>query len=243
MGLEAGVRVFDAFYCEDYLRGSVPEAMLGRLERAGAEMIPVAPHVFDRLSSRRSGSGIVATFATFEATVNELTLTGDELVIVLDRLQKPHNVGMLIRTADAAGAGAVVLLDPCADPFDPAAVRAGMGSQFNVPIVWASDVGLLFHELRDRGLRTVAADPHVGAPWGAGLWEGGVALVLGCEPKGLAEDVRTHADGFARLPIIGKADSLNVSVAGGALMYAWLRAGHADGARSEPDTRTPPEDT
>jgi TrmH family RNA methyltransferase len=69
----------------------------------------------------------------------------------------------------------------------------------------------------------VGADPHLGATWGAGLWRGGVALVLGNEARGLSDDVAAQIDAWARLPIVGKAESLNVAVAGGVLMYAWLR--------------------
>jgi len=71
--------------------------------------------------------------------------------------------------------------------------------------------------------RLPAAPPHLGATWGEGLWRGGVALVLGNEARGLSDDVAAHIDAWAKLPIVGKAESLNVAVAGGVLMYAWLR--------------------
>jgi TrmH family RNA methyltransferase len=151
-------------------------------------------------------------------------LTGSELVVVLDRLQDPGNMGTLIRTADAVGAAAVILIEPCVDPFDPKTVRGSMGSLFNVPLVRTEDVQALFDRLRDQGLKAIGADAHQGQTWGQGLWRGGVALILGNEARGLSEDVCTHVKNWARLPIVGKAESLNVAVAGGVLMYAWLQA-------------------
>jgi TrmH family RNA methyltransferase len=82
----------------------------------------------------------------------------------------------------------------------------------------------LFARLRKGGLRLVGADARLGADWGEGLWMGGVALILGNEARGLSDDVRAHLQDWARLPIVGQAESLNVAVAGGVLMYAWLRA-------------------
>ena len=87
---------------------------------------------------------------------------------------------------------------------------------------------MLFDFLQAGHLRVVGADARQGAAWGASLWEGGVALVLGNEARGLSPDVRAHVQAWARLPIVGKAESLNVAVAGGVLMYLWLDANHPE---------------
>jgi TrmH family RNA methyltransferase len=110
------------------------------------------------------------------------------------------------------------------DPFDPKVVRGSMGSLFNVPLVRTADVPALFAWLRSHSLPAVGADAHRGVAWGEGLWSGGVALVLGNETRGLSTDVAQHVEAWARLPMAGRAESLNVAVAGGVLMYAWLRA-------------------
>jgi TrmH family RNA methyltransferase len=110
------------------------------------------------------------------------------------------------------------------DPFDPKTVRGTMGSLFNVPLLRTSDLSDLISWLKDGGLRLVGTHAHRGAAWGEGLMTDGVALVLGNEARGLSNDVRPFIEAWARLPIVGKAESLNVSVAGGVLMYAWLQA-------------------
>lgn len=148
------------------------------------------------------------------------------LVVVLDRLQDPGNLGTLIRTADAVGADGVALVEPCVDVFDPRAVRGTMGSLFTVPLARCGDVTALAAWLRTNGYRVVGADAHGGAVWGEGVFEGeeGVALVLGNEARGLSPDVDAIVEARVRLPIVGRAESLNVAVAGGVLMYGWLKA-------------------
>ncbi len=222
LALRAGARPQTVFVCYQELAPDVA-GLLEQFHAAGAELIPVSPSVMEALAEREAAEGLVVTFDLFQATLDDLRLNGNDLVLVLDRLQDPGNLGTLIRTADAAGAAGVVLLEPCVDPFDPKVVRGSMGSLFHVPIVHSDDAAGLFSQLRGRGLRIIAADAHRGVDWGEGLWQGGVALALGNEARGLSPDVVPHIDAWARLPIPGRAESLNVAVAGGVLMYAWLR--------------------
>jgi TrmH family RNA methyltransferase len=223
MALDAGGRPIQAFYCPEHVADPEVPALLARLHQAGVPTLTLAPQVMQALSQREVSQGIVATFALFETTLDALALRGHELVVVLDRLQDPGNMGTLIRTADAVGAAAVVLIEPCVDPFDPKTVRGSMGSLFNVPLVRTADVPALFAALVRSGLRPVGASAHDGKAWGEGILGGGVALVLGNEARGLSADVGAHIHHWAHLPMVGKAESLNVAVAGSVLMYAWLR--------------------
>ena len=116
-----------------------------------------------------------------------------------------------------------MLLEPCVDLFDPAAVRGSMGSLFNVPVVRVGESEELFARLKEQGLLVIGADPYEGELWHRGGWEGGVALMLGNEAKGLSEEVRPHVETWVRLPMAGGVESLNVSVVGGVLMYEWMR--------------------
>ena len=156
------------------------------------------------LSERDEPQGIVATFHIPEASLADVKLSGRELVVVLDRLQDPGNLGTLIRTADAAGAAAIILVEPCVDPLDPKTLRGSMGSLFNMPVISTKDVAGLFAWLRGRGLRPIGADPHRGALWGEGLWRGGVALVLGNEARGLSPDVAAQVSTMPGCPSSAK---------------------------------------
>jgi TrmH family RNA methyltransferase len=220
----AGTHPIEVFYCEELFTGTEAPALLERFRQTEADLVPVSEYVMQALSERDTPQGIATTFTLFETPLEELQLNGHDLVIVLDRLQDPGNVGTLIRTADAVGAAAVILIEPCADPFDPKTVRGSMGSLFNVPLARTEDVPALFDRLRDRGLRIVGADTHRGKIPEQESWKGGVTLILGNEARGLSEDVWPHIEEWARLPIVGEAESLNVAVAGGVLMYAWLQA-------------------
>jgi TrmH family RNA methyltransferase len=223
------VKPLELFYCEELFTGETASRLLRDLSEAGAEPIHVAPHVLDTLSEREASQGLAATFdlSALEASLDELPGVGafePGLVLVLDRLQDPGNLGTLIRTADAVGARAVALLEPCVDPFDPKTVRGTMGSLFSIPFARVSDVEELWSWFERCGLRPVGADATEGRTvWEADVLAGPVALVLGNEARGVGPDLRARLTGYVGLPILGKAESLNVSIAGGVLMYEWLR--------------------
>ena len=134
MALDAGATPHEVFFCPAQFAGPEAEALIARFRLAGGELLPVAPNVMAALSERDEPQGIVATFHIPAASLADLKLTGRELVLVLDRLQDPGNLGTLIRTADAVGAAAIILIEPCVDPFDPKTLRGSMGSLFNVPV-------------------------------------------------------------------------------------------------------------
>lgn len=220
------VKPLELFYSPELFTGETAPRLQHQLAEAGAEMIEVAPHVLATLSERDTSQGLAATFAlsSFELSLDSLDLRMPGLVIVLDKLQDPGNLGTLMRTADAAGALALALLEPCVDPFDPKTVRGAMGSLFTIPFIRTEDLAGLFKRLADSGFRPVGADGAHGAPpWQSDILKGPVALVLGNEARGLSPELAPYLAGYVRLPLRGRAESLNVAVAGGTLMYEWLR--------------------
>jgi TrmH family RNA methyltransferase len=227
MALDAGHAPAQVFYCSEQFAGAQGPALIDRFAQTGAELLQVTPQVMAALSDRDGPQGIVATFPLFAARLADLRLAGSELVLVLDRPQDPGNLGGLIRTADAVGAAAVVIVEPAVDPFDPKAIRASMGSLFNLPVVLTADPDAL-DALAQRGILPAGASEHEGEPWGETALIGGCALVLGNEARGLSPDVSPRIRRWVSLPMRGKAESLNVSVAGGVLMYLWLRANNAN---------------
>jgi len=233
MALGAGAQPVEVFYCESQLTELEAVTLRNIARQSDAKMIAVSPKVMGTLCERDAPQGMVAAFSLFETPLQSLSVGGSSLIVVLDRLQDPGNLGTLIRTSDAVGAAAVILIEPSVDPFDPKAVRGTMGSLFNVPLVKASDVLGLFAWFQKNGLRVVGTDAERGGIWVDDLWKDGVALVLGNEARGLSNDVRPLVEVWARLPIVGKAESLNVAVAGGVLMYAWLRANMGEQGSSQ----------
>jgi len=220
--LAAGANPVEAWVAPELLDDAA-RTLLARLRERGAAVVEVSAGVMATLSEREPPQGILVTFPIPHAAWTELRLAGRELVVVVDRLQDPGNVGALVRTAAAVGASAVVLISPCADPFDPKAVRGGMGSVFQVPILESSDPAEAIGALRGAGLRIVGAVARDGADPRIAL-AGGVALLLGNEARGLSPDLAPLAQERVSLPLPGGAESLNVAVAGGVLMYCWLWA-------------------
>jgi TrmH family RNA methyltransferase len=236
----ARVKPLELFYSEDLFTGETAPRLLAQLTQAGADAIPVVPHVLDSLSERDVSQGLAATFALsdLEYSLDELHLakpsnllslrpfapSPPRLLLILDKLQDPGNLGTLIRTADAVGVQGVVLLEPCVDPFDPKTVRGTMGSLFTVPFARTKNGPEALAQLAQTGYRLVGADGRQGElPWLGDVLAGPVALVLGNEARGLSSELRPHLHAYVRLPLRGHAESLNVSVAGGTLMYEWLR--------------------
>ncbi len=224
------IKPLEIFYNEELFTGETAPRLLAQLTQAGAEAIPVAPHVMDSLSERDVSQGLAATFAlsNLETSLDELISPPapplPRLLLILDKLQDPGNLGTLVRTADAVGVRAVILLEPCVDPFDPKTVRGTMGSLFTVPFTRVKDIAGVAVRLNQAGYRLVGADGRQGdLPWQNEVLVGPVALVLGNEARGLSREVRPHVQDYVRLPLRGHAESLNVSVAGGTLMYEWLR--------------------
>lgn len=241
------VKPLELFYSEELFTGPTAPRLLKQLTQAGAEAIPVAAHVLDSLSEREVSQGLAATFSLsdLEWSLDEMGEAASQrkseaakqrvsedsppafqpsLLLLLDQLQDPGNLGTLIRTADAVGAAGAILLEPCVDPFDPKTVRGTMGSLFTLPFTRVKNMAETATKLKAWGYRLVGADGQQGDfPWQSEVLAGPVALALGNEARGLSLEVRPHLDDYIRLPLRGHAESLNVSVAGGTLMYEWLR--------------------
>jgi TrmH family RNA methyltransferase len=224
------VRPLEVFYCENLFTSETAPGLLESLRAAGAEPVPVTEAVLETVSRRVHSQGLVATFAA-ASMASPLTawpppVTGrPTLYVLIDRPQYPGNVGTVVRTADAVGASGVLLVEPAADPLDPKAVRASMGSVFSVPIASVAAPDDLIVWSARSGLQWVAADVEAGDPiWETDALEGTVGLILGNEAAGPQPRIRALADRIIHLPQRGRADSLNVAVAGGILMYEWLRA-------------------
>ena len=219
----------ELFYSEELFTGETAPRLRAELVRAGAEPVPVTPQVLDTLSERETSQGLACTFLRQELawSLDELearVARQPSLLLILDKLQDPGNLGTLIRTADAVGAQGVILLRPCVDPFDPKTVRGTMGSIFSVPIIETELTEDLCARLVKLGYRPVGADARQGElAWQRETLAGPVALVLGNEARGLSQALHPYLSDYVSLPLHGRAESLNVAVAGGVLMYEWLR--------------------
>jgi len=229
--LEAGVVVEAAFVCDGLLAGPDARAVLDGLDRAGVRPLRLTERAFGSVAFGDRWDGIVAVVRTPATGLDQLRLPADPLVVVLEGIEKPGNLGAVLRTADGAGVDAVIAAAPRTDLFNPNVIRASAGTAFGVPLA-AGPTAEVVDRLRDDGIRIVAT--RVGASrryWDADL-RGPVAIVLGSEADGLTDAWTGPGIEAIGIPMAGIADSLNVSVAAAVLLYE---------ARRQRDA--PPSDT
>lgn len=220
--LEAGVRVETAYLAPSLLRGEGRD-LAAALRSAGVPCLELAEAAFARASRRQGPDGVLAVIRPPRRSLDALRLSEAPLLLVSVGTEKPGNLGGLVRSADAAGADAVLAVDGAgADPWNPGVIRASMGSVFALPLV-ACDAVEARTWLAARSLRTVATSPAAEVDvWDADL-TGGVAIVLGPEHAGLDAAWLEAATTRVRVPMRGAADSLNVGVAGALLLFEALR--------------------
>jgi RNA methyltransferase, TrmH family len=216
--LEAGVSFEDVFFCPPLVRSAGTEAVVRLLEERQATIVPVSEKAYAKVAFGDRPDGIVAVIHAPSTDLKDIVLPPDPLVVVLEGVEKPGNIGAVARSADGAGANALVLADPRTDVYNPNAIRASVGTIFALPL-GAHATPHVRHFLASQNVRVVAARPDGGAlPWEVDL-TGAIALVLGNEAEGLGERWVGDEVIGVRIPMLGVADSLNVSVAAAILLY------------------------
>jgi TrmH family RNA methyltransferase len=187
------------------------------------ERLLLAPELFDSLTDRDERPELLLVAEIPHRLLEDAPRRNDLLVVVLDRITSPGNLGTIVRTADALGAHAVVTVGHAASPWDPQAVRASTGSLFEVPVVAADGPEDLEAFCRRRGLTIVATDEAGDVDITSATISRPCALLLGNETAGLSRTLRDLADVTVRIPITGSASSLNVAIAAGIALHELAR--------------------
>jgi TrmH family RNA methyltransferase len=217
-GLEAGASVVEAFICEPLLAGADARAVLDRLTERGVTVHLVTETVFARIGFGERAEGAIGVVRIPSLELGNLALPEDPLVVVIEGVEKPGNLGAVLRSADGAGADAVIAADPRTDPFNPNAIRASSGTVFTVQLAAASTLATL-DWLRSRGIRIVAARVDGERLYTDADLSGPVAIAFGAESEGLSAAWSATGIEPIRLPMLGAADSLNVSVSAAVVLY------------------------
>jgi RNA methyltransferase, TrmH family len=216
--LDAGSEVVEAFVCEPLLAGPDARAALDTLRARGVPTQSTSEAVFAKLAFGERAEGILAVVRIPSTALADLVLPDDPLVVVIEGVEKPGNVGAVLRSADGAGADAVIAASPRTDLFNPNAIRASAGTMFTVP-TGAAPTQEVLAWLGDRGLRIVAARVGVGQRYTDADLTGPLALILGAEADGLTDAWMATGVEAVSLPMLGVADSLNVSTSAAILLY------------------------
>jgi RNA methyltransferase, TrmH family len=225
--IAVGVRPLEIFVCEPLCHSDDAQKLLAALPTCGGEVMHVAEPVFERLAFGQRAEGVLGIAEMPHPTLASLTLKSNNpasapLIAVLECVEKPGNVGAVLRSADAAGVSAVILADGRTDLYNPNAIRASLGTIFSMPVCEATN-GDTLAWLRERDFAIVAARVDGSVPYTQVDYRRPTAIVLGSEAAGLsttwtADDIRA-----VRLPMRGAADSLNVSVTAAVLFYEAIR--------------------
>jgi TrmH family RNA methyltransferase len=216
--LDARVPVDAAFVCEPLVRSADAHAALSRLRDAGGVLLTTSPVVFDKLAFGDRVDGILAIVEVPPTGLDRLRLPADPLVVVIEGVEKPGNLGAILRTADGAGVDALLVASPRTDVFNPNTIRASLGTVFTVPLAVApTDEVMAF--LQQVPTRIVAARVDADVLYTDVDLRGPVAVAVGNEAGGLTAAWSGPNVTAVRLPMLGAADSLNVSAAAAILLY------------------------
>ena len=192
-------------------------------EFAAARTVYVSKEVYAKIAYRGGTEGVIAEVRWKERSLDEL-LTGKDspLIMVMERVEKPGNLGAVLRSADAAGADGVILCDPLTDLYNPNLIRASIGAIFTVPVVACTSAEAIAW-LKANNIRILTAQLQDSAPYYDVDMTCGTALVMGTEATGLTDAWRQAADAHILIPMLGRLDSLNVSVSAAILLYEAVR--------------------
>ena len=220
--LQNGIHPLTLFTCPPLFLGSNEPALIERCRAAGAQILECTEPVFCKMAYRDRPEGLLAVARQFHRRLEELPLPSNPLLLAVEGVEKPGNLGTLIRSADAAGADAVLVADPRTDLFNPNVVRASTGILFALPVV-VTDSATLLSWLRRQKIALLAASPHATLDMYDADLTRPVAIAVGAEQYGLSELWMREADRTVRIPMRGQADSLNVAQAATLLLYEALR--------------------
>ena len=220
MAAEAGWALRLCLVTEKAAREERVQRILEKLEARRCPLFAVTPEVYRKASDTEAPQGILLVLEERAASLEALTGCGELLAVVLDGVQDPGNAGTIVRTADAAGADAVICLSDTIDLFSAKAVRASMGSAFHVPIVCGVPHETLREFLQSQRVRLLAGDlDETAQPYPMADYGGRVALAFGNEGGGISDAVRRMAQEKVFIPMFGRAESLNVATAAALLLY------------------------
>ncbi len=222
LALEAGVALNATWLCPTLPRFAKQADLRGRLEAAGVPITEVNDTVFERLAYQENPDGWLAVAPLMRPELDSLQLPPAALILVCEAIEKPGNLGAMLRTADAAGAHALIVCDANTDVNNPNVIRASRGALFSVPLAVATSSEALTW-LKKRGIQIVAATPAATRDYTGVDLRGAVAIAVGAEDTGLSAGFLDQADLAVRIPMTGRVNSLNVSASAALLLYEAVR--------------------
>lgn len=222
--LSAGYLAHTVFVCTEIISPSELETLEEVLNVSSerCRFFDLPRYLYEKVAYRGSTEGVIAELHCKEHSLDSICLRGNPLVIVLESVEKPGNLGAVLRSADAAGADAVIVCDPLTDLYNPNLIRSSLGGIFTVPVAAASSEDTIAW-LKKHGVRIFTAQLQDSEWYYDTDMRGGTALIMGTEATGLTDVWRKAADAHIKIPMLGRLDSLNVSVSAAILLFEAVR--------------------
>ncbi len=219
---DAGTLIEELFICPDLFLGENELKLIMDIRKSGGKIVHTSDKVFQKISYRDRPDGLLAVARQMRRSLHELPKTKNPFYCIAEAIEKPGNLGTILRSADAVGVDGVIVCDRCTDVYNPNVVRASVGTLFTIPVVEAGGAETLLW-LRERGVKVLAATPHAKQEYNDVDLTGPIAIVVGAEQVGLSDPWMSTADIQVKIPMLGVADSLNVAMATTILLYEVLR--------------------
>jgi TrmH family RNA methyltransferase len=221
---EGGISIQNVFFCPDLFLGVNEDSLIAEMEAAGATTFACIRSVFEKMSYRDRPDGLIAIAVQMRSTLGILSaqMGKNPLLVIAEGIEKPGNLGSILRSADGVGADGVIVCDRCTDIYNPNVVRASVGTLFTIPVVETTS-SETFLWLQKHKITVVATSPTAKIEYTEADLRGPVAIVVGTEQLGLTEIWLKAADTHVFIPMKGAADSLNVATATTLLLYEVLR--------------------
>ena len=219
---EYGMGLTEAWFSPELFLGENEFPLLERLNAKGVRLFQVPPHLLTKVTYRDRPEGLVAVARMLKHELSGIPVRENGLYLLAESIEKPGNLGSMLRSADAAGVDGMILCDKNTDIYNPNVIRASTGALFSVPLAESTSQEA-FDFLKSNHIPMLAATPHAEKIYTEVDMTGPVAIVVGTEQYGLTELWMKHADLPVRIPMLGKIDSLNVATATTILLYEAAR--------------------
>lgn len=222
---EYGRTLVECFFCPEQFLGENEYPLLEKLSQAGVRLYKVPDFLLNKLAYRDRPEGLIATMEMIPHNLEDLAVPPNAFFLVAEAVEKPGNLGSILRSADAAGVDGLIVCDRRTDIYNPNVIRASTGALFAVPMAVTTTEELI-PWLKARGIKIVATTPHASEVYTEVDLTGAVAIAMGTEQVGLSEEWLSRADVNTVIPMLGKIDSLNVATATTILLYEAARQRH-----------------
>lgn len=219
---EYGMKVLEVYYCPSMFLGENEFPLLESLREQGITTYEVTEPILEKIAYRERPEGLIAIAQIQSHTLEDIPLVENGLYLIAESIEKPGNLGSILRSADASGVNGIILCDKCTDIYNPNVIRASTGALFSVPLAECT-AQEAYDWVRENNIKVLAATPHTDNIHTDANMTQSVAVAVGTEQSGLTDFWMNNADIKVKIPMLGKIDSLNVATATTIMLYEAAR--------------------